>query len=141
MKNLILIFLLLFSSFTTFASADPDTLYVNNYKAVALFFPSPIKQAITGNNHFTFTYNREAPQYLGLLQGIDGKDGNLLVITVDGNVFSYIVKYSDDLKQLTYFISNVNANKTIFVLLLISYIQKENFKFVFYWSFIFKSSN
>lgn len=104
MKNLILIFLLLFSSFTSFGFSDPDTLYVNNYKAVALFFPSPIKQAITGNNHFTFTYNREAPQYLGLLQGIDGEDGNLLVITVDGNVFSYIVKFSDDLKQLTYFI-------------------------------------
>lgn len=81
-----------------------DIIYANDQKNVALFFPFPIKQGITGSENFVFTYNREKEQHLGLLQAIPGEESNLLVISNTGAVFSYIVRYSDTLEKLNYFI-------------------------------------
>ena len=82
-----------------------DTIYANNHKNVALFFPQPIRQGITGAENFMFTYNREKEQYFGLLQAAPGTESNLLTITADGQVYSYILKYADQLSKLNYFIS------------------------------------
>lgn len=81
-----------------------DTIYANDQKNVALFFPEPIRQGITGSDNFVFTYNRENEQYLGLLQAKPGKESNLLVVNRDGSVFSYIIKYKERLSKLNYFI-------------------------------------
>ncbi|UJH91929.1 DUF4138 domain-containing protein [Antarcticibacterium sp. 1MA-6-2] len=81
-----------------------DTIFANDQKNVALFFPKPIRQGITGSDNFVFTYNREAEQYFGLLQATPGKESNLLVISSNGSVFSYIVKYKEQLDQLNYFV-------------------------------------
>lgn len=81
-----------------------DTIYANDQKNVALFFPSPIRQGITGASHFVFTYNREKEQYFGLLQAKPGIESNLLTVTSDGKVYSYILKYSEKLPELNYFI-------------------------------------
>jgi len=81
-----------------------DTIYANDQKNVALFFPSPIRQGITGTDHFVFTYNREKEQYFGLLQAKPGIESNLLTITRDGQVYSYILKYAKVLSKLNYFI-------------------------------------
>ncbi len=86
-----------------------DTIYANDQKNVALFFPKPIRQAITGANNFVFTYNREKAQYFGLLQAEPGKESNLLVITEDGSVFSYIVKYRVHLTELNFFMPQSNS--------------------------------
>ncbi|XCF04825.1 DUF4138 domain-containing protein [Tamlana crocina] len=86
-----------------------DTLYANNKKNVALFFPEAIRQGITGASHFVFTYNRETKQYFGLLQAQPGEESNLLVVTEDGQVYSYILKYSERLSKLNYFISNTES--------------------------------
>ena len=85
-----------------------DTIFANDHKNVALFFPAPIRQGITGSENFVFTYNREAEQYFGLLQAKPGKESNLLVISSNGSVFSYIVKYKDKLEQLNYFVSKLD---------------------------------
>lgn len=64
--------------------SDPqalDTIYANDQKNVALFFPDPIRQGITGSENFVFTYNREHQQHLGLLQATPGNESNLLVIS------------------------------------------------------------
>ena len=82
-----------------------DTIYANDQKNVALFFPQPIRQGLTGSENFVFTYNREQQQHLGLLQAKPGKESNLLVINTDGSVFSYIVRYKKQLSKLNYFIS------------------------------------
>lgn len=82
-----------------------DTIYANETKNVALFFPSQIHQAVTGSSYFVFTYNREKGQYFGLLQAQPGEVSNLLVITKDGQVYSYLLKYAKDLQQLNYFVS------------------------------------
>ena len=82
-----------------------DTIYANDQKNIALFFPSPIRQGITGSNNFVFTYNREKEQYFGLLQAKPGVISNLLTVTNDGQVYAYILKYADTLSKLNYFIS------------------------------------
>ncbi len=86
-----------------------DTIYANDQKNVAMFFPNPIRQGITGSENFVFTYNREKQQYFGLLQATPGKESNLLIINDNGSVFSYIVQYKEVLKKLNYFIPKSNT--------------------------------
>lgn len=97
-------FLLLTTTVSIQAQKPLDTIYANDLKNVALFFPNPIRQGITGASHFVFTYNREKKQYFGLLQAKLGTESNLLAVTSDGKVYSYILKYSDKLPKLNYFI-------------------------------------
>ncbi|RDK89155.1 DUF4138 domain-containing protein [Marinirhabdus gelatinilytica] len=110
MKTYIQIIFLTVISFSTFVSAQTtemlDTIYANDQKNVALFFPEPIRQGITGSENFVFTYNREKEQYFGLLQAKPGKASNLLVINRNGSIFSYIVRYKKELSKLNYFIPN-----------------------------------
>tara|TARA_R110002167_G_scaffold4961_2_gene23163 strand:- start:8048 stop:8905 length:858 start_codon:yes stop_codon:yes gene_type:complete len=86
-----------------------DTIYANDTKNVALFFPEPIRQGITGSDNFVFTYNREQEQYFGLLQAKPGKESNLLVVNRKGSIFSYIVRYKKQLTKLNYFIPLSNS--------------------------------
>jgi hypothetical protein len=86
-----------------------DTIYANDTKNVALFFPEPIRQGITGSDNFVFTYNREKEQYFGLLQAKPGKESNLLVVNRNGSIFSYIVSYKKQLSKLNYFIPLSNS--------------------------------
>ena len=86
-----------------------DTIYANDSKNVALFFPEPIRQGITGSENFVFTYNREKEQYFGLLQAKQGKESNLLVINRNGSIFSYIVRYKAQLSKLNYFVPLSNS--------------------------------
>tara|TARA_R110000823_G_scaffold38655_4_gene103950 strand:- start:9435 stop:10268 length:834 start_codon:yes stop_codon:yes gene_type:complete len=106
MKNYL--FISVFILVSTFTKAQNilalDTIYANDQKNVALFFPEPIRQGITGSDNFVFTYNRENEQYLGLLQAKPGRESNLLVVNRDGSVFSYIIKYRERLSKLNYFI-------------------------------------
>lgn len=81
-----------------------DTIFANEHKAVALFFPSPIQQGITGSANYVFSFNREKHQCFGLLQAYPGAESNLLVIGTNGQVFSYILRYGKKLPQLNYFI-------------------------------------
>ncbi|MDC6390537.1 DUF4138 domain-containing protein [Maribacter sp. PR1] len=105
MKNYLPFLLLFLVSFKALRAQSPlDTLYANETKNVALFFPSQIHQAVTGSSHFVFTYNREKGQYFGLLQAQPGAESNLLVLTKDGRVYSYLLKYAKHLSQLNYFV-------------------------------------
>lgn len=106
MKNFIFMSIFLFGTVLTTAQTPfrLDTIYANDQKNVALFFPEPIRQGITGSENFVFTYNREKGQFFGLLQAKPGKESNLLVVGKNGSVFSYIVKYRKKLDRLNYFI-------------------------------------
>ena len=108
MKKYILYALVLCSS-GMLAQEALDTIYANDSKNVALFFPDPIRQGVTGADHFVFTYNRERGQYFGLLQAVPGTESNLLVVTANGQVYSYILKYSRDLPKLNYIIKEVES--------------------------------
>lgn len=100
------IFILLIIHSLNMSSQKPlDTIYANEHKNVAMFFPETIRQGVTGAEHFVFTYNRETEQYFGLLQATPGEESNLLAITKDGYIYSYVLKYKEDLTKLNYFIS------------------------------------
>jgi len=86
-----------------------DTIYANDQKNVALFFPEPIRQGVTGSDNFIFTYNRDKEQYFGLLQAKPGKESNLLVINKNGSIFSYIVVYKKQLSKLNYFVPALSS--------------------------------
>jgi len=86
-------------------NTELDTIYANDKKNVALFFPEPIRHGITGSENFIFTFNREKEKYLGLLQAKPGDESNLLVISNRGSIFSYIIKYSNELPTLNHFIT------------------------------------
>ncbi|TMU50780.1 DUF4138 domain-containing protein [Flagellimonas algicola] len=103
MKVILIITTFLISNLI-WAQPDLDTIYANEHKNVALFFPNPIRQGIVGNDDFVFTYDREEQQYFGLLQARPGKEGNFLAITNDGQVYAYILKYSGQLPKFNYFI-------------------------------------
>lgn len=111
MRSYILIAMALFVSALAKAQQTEvlDTIYANNQKNVALFFPNPIRQGITGSENFVFTYNREKEQYFGLLQAQPGKESNLLIINNNGSIFSYIVSYKEELSKLNYFIPLTTA--------------------------------
>ena len=102
---LILIGLVFTNTLLAKKSQQLDTIYANRTMNTALFFPTEIRQGIVGSEDFVFTYNREKGQTLGLLKATNGKRSNLLVITIDGKVYSYIIEYSNALKELNRFIS------------------------------------
>ena len=104
MKTFFLIPFFVISTLIYAQEKQLDTILANDSKNVALFFPNPIMQAITGSDNFVFTYNREKEQYFGLLQAQPGVESNLLVLTSDGKIFSYILKYNRELKTLNRFI-------------------------------------
>jgi len=111
MRTFILILAVLISA-SAKAQQQPiplDTIYANDTKNVALFFPEPIRQGITGSDNFVFTYNREKEQYFGLLQATPGRESNLLVVNRNGSIFSYIVRYKKQLSKLNYFIPLSNS--------------------------------
>ena len=97
-------YLMLFFTMLMQAQQPLDTIFANDQMNVALFFPNQIRQGITGTDNFVFTYNREKEQYFGLLQATPGEASNLLAITNVGQVYSYIIKYSENLSKLNYFI-------------------------------------
>ena len=104
-----MIIMMVFCATHIMAQQSLDTIYANDTKNVALFFPEPIRQGITGSDNFVFTYNREKEQYFGLLQAKPGKESNLLVVNRNGAIFSYIVRYKKQLSKLNYFIPLSNS--------------------------------
>lgn len=106
MKNVYIILGMLLTVAAQASSTKPlDTIFANEHMNMALFFPSEIKQGIVGNGNFVFTYNRENQQTLGLLKAVPGKDSNLLVITDDGSIYSYIISYAKELEYPNRFIT------------------------------------
>ncbi|MFV8282591.1 DUF4138 domain-containing protein [Christiangramia marina] len=104
-----------------------DTIYANDQKNTALFFPQPITQGITGSTQFVFTYNREKQQNFGLLQATPGEESNLLVIC-GNSIYSYIVKYKKQLSRLNYFVTESESIGNLKSTALISLKQPESRK-------------
>lgn len=86
------------------AQPSPDVIYCNEYQNVALVMSAPIAQGVTGSEEFVFSYNKAAVDSLGLLQGKPGGDSNLLIRTIDGSLYSYILRYKDSLSEFVHFI-------------------------------------
>ncbi|MEM6734578.1 MAG: DUF4138 domain-containing protein [Bacteroidota bacterium] len=81
-----------------------DTLYVNAHQVVSLSFENHIQKGITGSTDFAFSFNQERAETLGLLQAQKGQESNLLVRTIDGKLYSFILAYRENLDRLHHFI-------------------------------------
>ena len=102
MKKILFLFSILILDRTS--AQKLRTIPNNEKEVVALFFPNEIRQAVVGSSNFTFSYNKENPQHVGLLQGVKGHESNLLVITATDEVYAYKLKYLNDLDTLNYFV-------------------------------------
>lgn len=81
-----------------------DTIYANEFINTALFFPEQVRQGTVGSPNFLFSFNQEEAQYFGLVKATPGRDSNLLVLTRDGSIYSYILRYRKELPRMNYFI-------------------------------------
>lgn len=95
------------------------TIYSTSNKNTSLFFPDAIKSGIVGSSNFKFGYNKETPSKIGMLKSTPGEESNLLVITTNGNIYSFIIKHQSTIERLNYFvkdsmsIGNENGEKII----------------------------
>lgn len=103
MKNIFL-HSLLCSCLTQSITAQTDTLLVNSTHTMVLFFPSPISWAITGTENFTFSFNTDSANSLGILQATPGPESNLLVLTEDGKSYMFELQYVPHLLKTYCFI-------------------------------------
>lgn len=102
MKMILILISILTLSQTS--AQELKTIGTNEREVVALFFPNEIRQAVVGSPNFTFSYNKENLQHVGLLQGVKGSESNLLVITSTDEVYAYKLKYLNTLDTLNYFV-------------------------------------
>lgn len=81
-------------------------IYATTNKNTNIFFKSPIKSGIVGNNKFTFGYDKKNSSKIAILKAFPGNESNLLVVTENGNIYSFIIRYSKDITKLNYFIND-----------------------------------
>ncbi|MFD2101432.1 DUF4138 domain-containing protein [Flagellimonas iocasae] len=106
MKNQTLFPVIILLFFTIPSTAQSlDTIYTNAQQVVSLSFPDPIQTGITGSQNFAFSFDREQADTLGLLQADKGQSSNLLVRTMTGDLYVFIIAYREHLRQLHHFIA------------------------------------
>ncbi|BDU27670.1 DUF4138 domain-containing protein [Flavobacterium sp. GSB-24] len=81
-------------------------IYCTSNKNTNLFFSSAIKSGIVGNSNFTFGYSSNGDSKIGILKATPGAESNLLVITSNGNIYSFIVRYKAEISMLNYFVKD-----------------------------------
>lgn len=116
MKKIILLVIILISQVSFSQNTNEknsESLIINGSanKNIFIFFPSPIIQGTVGNNDFIFGFDRVKPSKIGILKSkVDAEETNLLVITEDQNIYSFILKYSNtDTENLNHFIELDNS--------------------------------
>jgi len=100
MKNPVLLYLL--SMLPGLLIAQSKMIYCNDFQNTVVISPEPIVQAVTGSDHFVFSYDKTKPDMLGLLQGSPGHQSNLILRTSGGNIYIYTLKYSDSLSDYSF---------------------------------------
>ena len=80
-----------------YGMSQKDTLYVNDTHNLMLVFPKPIQQAVTGHPNYSFGHEGNSGMRLGLIQGHPGPDSNLLVLTSEGQAYSFYLEYREQL--------------------------------------------
>lgn len=113
MKKIILILtILLFQIDVSFSQNLPPNnpqeliIYCTSNKNTNLFFTTAIKSGIVGNSNFTFGYSSNGDSKIGILKATPGAESNLLVITSNGNIYSFIVRYKAEISMLNYFVKD-----------------------------------
>lgn len=106
MKAKLIVILCLFYALSQ-AQNTQDTIFVTKDKVVNLFFPKTIKAAIKGSKYLIFKYDKE--NNFGSVLIAPGKESNLTIILNNGLIYSFIVKYKENIKKLNYFLKEKDA--------------------------------
>lgn len=117
MKHLNLFFLL----FVAIVSAQNDNIaeniiYVTNNKTTTIVFDDNIQRGVPGNKKITFGYDTSSPSPVALMRGVKGPETNIMVITENGNLYDFTVRFAKDLtpEQKTVFVKDSLAQGNIF---------------------------
>ena len=97
----------LMCSTTISANEKPIPVNANENTTVSLFFPSPIAKVIKPAPHFTFEFDTAGT--LATIRAKKGNSSNVTVITQNGAIFSFVLKYSQAVANFTYIISETQA--------------------------------
>ena len=100
MKNTVLFYLL--ALLPGLLTAQSGIIYCNEFQNTVVISPEPIVQAVTGSEYFVFTYDKTNPDILGLLQGSPGQQSNLVLRTLDGEIYTYTLEYRDSLDDYSF---------------------------------------
>ncbi len=108
MKSSFIFFLLnlcfCFGSSGQVQNTKPIALLANEHSTTTLFFPSAISKTIDPAVNFKFEYQNDDPS-IGLLSGKNGSPSNLTVITVDGYIYSFVLKYSEKIETFNFMLA------------------------------------
>lgn len=103
-------FLLLFLCCISFGSYGqnqgglPIKVLANEHTTTTIFFPSGIAKTIDPAANFKFEYQNNDPS-IGLLQGRKGSPSNLTVITDNGYIYSFALRYSEKIESFNFMLS------------------------------------
>lgn len=89
------------------AVKTPVGVLANDYTTVSFFFPSNISKVIAPAANYKFEYDEGSN--LGLLKARKGNPSNLTVITEQGNIFSFLLQFSDKVDNFNFFLSVEDA--------------------------------
>ncbi|WP_394749131.1 hypothetical protein [Spongiimicrobium salis] len=94
------------------SGGQPATIRANDHITVSVFFPSVIAKVIPPAVNYKFDY---APgEAIGTLKARKGTPSNLTVITDKGNIYSFILEYSEKVENFNFILSEGDAvGKTV----------------------------
>lgn len=110
MKTIIL-FVLFVYGLPLWAQRTEKVLYCNDRQNVVVRVHGRILQAVTGSDHYIFSYDKTRPDSIGLLQGTPSKDSNLIIRTGKGKLHNFILRFQDSLPVFHYYINDSQAPK------------------------------
>ena len=83
-------------------------VYCNSSKNTNLFFPSIISNGTLGSENFQFGFDKASGGKIGILRGVTGPESNLLVTCSNGDIYSFVIRYSANVLKFNYFINREN---------------------------------
>lgn len=109
MKFLFLIFYIFFVF--SFYGQNEKEIFGNKNNTVFFHFQTPISSAYVGNDDYIFMFDNKNNAKLGVLKILTEKTKptNLLITTKSGLMYSYILKYKENLSTFNYFIHSDEA--------------------------------
>ena len=103
MKNILVIFLILIFPFVLL-SQENEVIEISFNKTVHLFFHSNIEYTDVGSPHVLISHTNNILKLAAKKENFE--ETNLTVMTKEGRVYSYILKYKKDISKLNYFIGD-----------------------------------
>ncbi len=108
---LVIAFFLLINWCTAQALNPPIYIEANEHTTVTLFFSEKILKIVEPGPNFRFDYKEK--DGFGTLRASKGGDGNLTVITENGDIFSFFLRYTEEVDNFTYMLSSDKATGSI----------------------------